>query len=126
MDFLNKNYNIPLNLNKSILSSSLRHFGIGSLEAVEICFFLENCSKKFKDFGDKMQFILDENTTFDNFLKVFGSCENKTQMEYVENKEEKCFDLQQLLIVNETFKSKECWNVDLGKCIDGTPVYSDG
>uniref|UniRef100_A0A1I8B5R8 AMP-binding domain-containing protein n=1 Tax=Meloidogyne hapla TaxID=6305 RepID=A0A1I8B5R8_MELHA len=126
LDFLSKNYNIPLTLSSTNLSSSLRYFGIGSLEAVEICFFLENSSSKFKDFGDKMQFILDENTTLENFLKVFENSENKIQKEFVENGKEKCLELLKLSEINKTFMSKECWNVDLGKCIDGTPVYSDG
>ncbi|CAK5094893.1 unnamed protein product [Meloidogyne enterolobii] len=131
LNFLNKNYNIPLNPTLSNLSSSLRYYGIGSLEAVEICFYLENFSSYsskniFETFGDKMQFILDENTTLGNFLKIFENCqENGNQINIVEDtgKEEKCLKFE---LINSTLKSKECWNVDLGKCIDGTPVCSDG
>uniref|UniRef100_A0A915LM16 CMP/dCMP-type deaminase domain-containing protein n=1 Tax=Meloidogyne javanica TaxID=6303 RepID=A0A915LM16_MELJA len=130
LNFLNKNYNIPLNPTLSNLSSSLKHFGIGSLEAVEICFYLENFSSSskniFETFGDKMQFILDENTTLGNFLKIFENSEtNENQINIVEDtrKEEKCIELE---LINSTLKSREYWNVDLGKCIDGTPVYSDG
>ena len=73
-----------------------------------------------------MQFILDENTTLGNFLKIFENSEtNENQINIVEDtrKEEKCIELE---LINSTLKSREYWNVDLGKCIDGTPVYSDG
>uniref|UniRef100_A0A915P090 AMP-dependent synthetase/ligase domain-containing protein n=2 Tax=Meloidogyne TaxID=189290 RepID=A0A915P090_9BILA len=131
LNFLNKNYNIPLTPTLSDLSSSLRNFGIGSLEAVEICFYLENFSSSsskniFETFGDKMQFILDESTTLGNFLEIFENSEtNGNQINIVEDigKEEKCIEFE---LINSTLKSRECWNVDLGKCIDGTPVCSDG
>nr|CAD2181302.1 unnamed protein product [Meloidogyne enterolobii] len=73
-----------------------------------------------------MQFILDENTTLGNFLKIFENSEtNGNQINIVEDigNKKKCKEFE---LINSTLKSKECWNVDLGKCIDGTPVYSDG
>ncbi|KAF7639510.1 AMP-binding domain-containing protein [Meloidogyne graminicola] len=129
LDFLNKNYNIPNNLTEKNLSTSLKNFGISSLQAVEICFFINNnIFNKNKYFGDKIQFILDENTTLNDFLNYYQK-ENKTMRlnELLENNYEiNNVYIENLEFINSTFLSKECWCIDLGKCIDGAPIYFNG
>jgi hypothetical protein len=71
---------------------------------------------------------LDENTTLDNFLKIFDN-NNNYKIDYYtnNNKQEKInLNLQLLLINDSTYLSKEIWKINFGKCIDGTPVYSNG
>jgi hypothetical protein len=135
LDFLYQNYGIKLN-NKSA-SSSLRHLGIGSLEATEIAFLLttndndnSNSSSTTNSFGEIMQFVLDERNTLGIFLDKFahqadkfvyhGEIRNNKKMEAGENKD------QDQPTFGSKFLVEPKWRVDLGKCIDATPINHDG
>lgn len=119
MEFMYNNYGIEAKGDS--LSKSLRQCGIGSLEAAEIAFFLSNCSIH-TNLADVIQYALDEKITLGEFLNHFNITTSKTKINLNNYQQEYKARLQ----FNKLFPVMEKWYENLGKCIDGSPVYSNG
>ncbi|KAL3096716.1 hypothetical protein niasHT_025144 [Heterodera trifolii] len=139
--FLEKRFGIVPDSDE-IRHSTLRSLGIGSLEAAELAFLLQHNKRRHPTLitpndddnyaVETFRFLLDERHTLGQFLCKFslmidenaangGGDGHQQQLANAVNDH----DLQ-LQISPTKFDIDEKWAQNLGKCIDGTPIYHDG
>ncbi|KAH7731667.1 AMP-binding enzyme family protein [Aphelenchoides avenae] len=103
--------------------TSLRSFGIGSLEVVELAFHLESCGRADgKTSVELIQFLMDERTTFGQ-LRPFLHDATVSCIVYEPLQAHSADVLVQ--VVKEPLISELLWQRNLLKCIDTTPVLLD-
>lgn len=138
MEFLRNNYAIKTNDGMS-LSTPMRHLGIGSIEAAEIAFFLANKSlpsplepsTRTNGTWDVMRYLLDEQNTLADFLRHFDVTflfneNNNSDGNSTTSNEDDDIGILSSRTAESPFVFTEKWSENLGKCIDGSPVESDG
>lgn len=130
VDLLRKNYN--LEVTEENRKNSLNELGFDSLEVAELAFFIEDCLcyENFKNLNgtNLISILLNKETTLQNLIEIMEKA-----VKYSDNK---CISLPtKLNVANglkicidknlQNFYVTKNWSVNMGMCVDATPLIAD-